>query len=80
MKARVVEVMESWPLQLILDSNGERLFVDLDADVRVERAGADVGPRALFPGQQVEFADAPAAGLQSASRAYPPLTRVTILG
>ncbi len=80
MKARIVEVMESWPLQLILDSDGEQLFVDLDADVRVERAGVEVGPGTLSPGHQVELADAPSLDRHASSRALPPVTRLKILG
>ncbi|MEM0987469.1 MAG: hypothetical protein AAGK00_01215 [Pseudomonadota bacterium] len=52
---RIMEVMESWPVQLrVLDGVKERI-VDLDDMALVKRDGIDVGSGALAPGLSVRL-------------------------
>ena len=47
--------MESWPLQLALETATGREQVTLAGDVRIQQAGASVDPGALHPGQRVRI-------------------------
>lgn len=53
MEATVINVMESWPLQLAVQTTSGREQVALAEDVRIRRAGSPVDPSALRPGQRV---------------------------
>ncbi|MCS6779172.1 MAG: hypothetical protein NZ555_05680 [Geminicoccaceae bacterium] len=66
-------VMESWPLQLRLRTDHERLEVVLDENAIVERASRRVEPGTLRPGQRVRIELASTIGAGRTAR------RVTIL-
>lgn len=53
MEATIVEVMESWPLQLILEADGRYLHVQLSEDARILEGGRQIGVGALLPGRRV---------------------------
>lgn len=53
MEATIVHIMESWPLQLALQTPAGREHVVLAENVRIQRAGVLVDPGALQPGQRV---------------------------
>ena len=53
MDAIVLGVMESWPLQLSLATEGGTEQVALDEGTLVTRAGRKLDPGALRPGQRV---------------------------
>lgn len=56
MEATVIYVMESWPLQLALQTPSRRREdMVLAEDARVWRRGVLVGPGALRPGQRVQL-------------------------
>lgn len=50
---RIVEIMESWPLELVVDSDGRSIFVGLQEETVVLSGEALVGPGSLAPGQNV---------------------------
>ncbi|KXK01674.1 hypothetical protein FBQ96_14390 [Nitrospirales bacterium NOB] len=53
METTIIHIMESWPLQLVLQSDSVREDVVLDENVRIYRAGVLVDPGVLRPGQRV---------------------------
>jgi len=53
MEATIVNIMESWPLQLALQTPTGLEHVTLAEDARIQHAGASVDPGALHPGQRV---------------------------
>ena len=53
LRCTIVEVMETWPLQLQCEGPGGRLHVGLLDATAVERAGSPAGPGSLRPGMQV---------------------------
>ena len=53
MEATIVEIMESWPLQLIIDVEGQRLHVQLSENVEVLESGRQVGVGALSPDRRI---------------------------
>lgn len=55
MEATIVHIMESWPLQLALQTPAGREQVMLADNARIQRAGAPVDPGALQPGQRVRL-------------------------
>lgn len=55
MQFTIVAIMESWPLQLELQSPSGREAVALAADVIVQRRGATLDPGQLRPGQQIRI-------------------------
>ena len=54
--------MESWPLQLALQTPTGLEHVALAADARIQHAGASVDPSALSPGQRVKVLKRTARG------------------
>lgn len=66
-------VMESWPLQLRLRTDHDRVEVALDEGTIVERAGRTVDPGTLRPGQRVRIELDPSISAGRTAR------RVTIL-
>jgi hypothetical protein len=52
-EGRITEVMESWPLQLIVAVGSQRNMVTLTDATEVKRNGVVVGPGALRPGQLI---------------------------
>ena len=52
-KGRIVEVMESFPLQLIVDVEGVQYYVGLLEDTTVTEAGRPVDTSRLRPGLDV---------------------------
>jgi hypothetical protein len=52
-EATIVQIMESWPLQLVLQTPAGREQVVLAENIRIERAGVLVDPGVLQPGQRV---------------------------
>lgn len=55
MEATVINIMESWPLQLALQTPAGREQVALAENVLIQRAGIPVDPSALRPGQTVRL-------------------------
>jgi len=53
MEPTIVHIMESWPLQLVLQNQAVKEQVVLDENVRIYRAGVLVDPGVLRPGQHV---------------------------
>jgi hypothetical protein len=53
MEVTVIHIMESWPLQLAVQTPSGREQVALTEDVRIQRAGTPVDASALRPGQRV---------------------------
>ena len=53
MEATIAQIMESWPLQLMLQTPAERIHVVLAENVRIRRAGVLVDPGVLQPGQRI---------------------------
>lgn len=53
-ETRIVHIMESWPLQLVLQSDTGREQVMLAENASIRRAGLSVEPGALQPGQRVQ--------------------------
>ena len=53
MESTIVHIMESWPLQLALQTPAGREQVMLAENVRIQRAGVLVDPGELQPGQRV---------------------------
>lgn len=53
MQGTIVEVMESWPLQLIVEVDTVRHHVGLLSETTVTRAGQAVDPGELSPEMQV---------------------------
>lgn len=51
----IVEVMESFPLQLRVSDGAQEHMVDLDDAVQVQRGGEVLTPGALAPGQRVSL-------------------------
>jgi hypothetical protein len=51
----IVRIMESWPLQLVLQTPAEREHVVLAENIRIRRAGVLVDPGVLQPGQHVRM-------------------------
>jgi hypothetical protein len=54
MKATIIDIMESWPLQLKLQTPTGQEQVMLDENVRIYHAGLLVDPNKLRPGQHVQ--------------------------
>ncbi len=55
METSIIHIMESWPLQLALQTPAGREQVALADNARIQRAGALVDPGALQPGQRVRI-------------------------
>jgi hypothetical protein len=55
MEATIIDVMETWPLQLRLMTSNGNLKVRLSEDVNVKRGGTPVDPGTLRPGQHVRI-------------------------
>lgn len=55
MEATIIHIMESWPLQLALQTPDGREQVSLAENVVIQRAGKVVDPSALHPGQPVRL-------------------------
>lgn len=53
MDATIVHIMESWPLQLVLQTASGREHVALAEDAYIQHAGKRVDPGALQPGQRI---------------------------
>lgn len=53
MEASIVHIMESWPLQLVLQTATGREHAALAEDARIHHVGRRVDPGALQPGQRV---------------------------
>ncbi len=53
MEATIIDIMESWPLQLVLQSQNVKEHVVLDENVRIYRAGILIDPGMLRPGQRI---------------------------
>jgi hypothetical protein len=53
-RGSIAHVLETWPLQLVVDSAGRRYDVRLSEDTRVTRSGAAADPGHLRPGMEVE--------------------------
>lgn len=53
METTIIHIMESWPLQLVLQNQTVKEDVVLDENVRIYRAGVLVDPGVLRPGQHV---------------------------
>lgn len=53
MDAIIVHIMESWPLQLVLQTSTGRDHVALTEDVYIRQSGRRIDPGALQPGQHV---------------------------
>ena len=51
----IVRVMESWPLQLVVDTSSGRLGVLLTEETRIMERGRSVGPNALLPGEKIRL-------------------------
>ena len=60
----IVRVMESWPLQLVVDTPSGRLGVLLTEETKIMERGRSSGPNALLPGENLSVdigsIDAPA--------------------
>ncbi len=55
MEATIVNIMESWPLQLALQTAAGSEQVALAENVLIQRAGVTVDPSTLRPGQTVRL-------------------------
>lgn len=53
MDATIVYIMESWPLQLVLQTSTGREHVSLAEDAYIQHAGKRVDPGVLHPGQRI---------------------------
>jgi hypothetical protein len=53
METTIVHIMESWPLQLVLQNQAGKEQVVLEENVCIYRAGVLVDPCDLQPGQHV---------------------------
>jgi hypothetical protein len=53
MEATVLHIMESWPLQLVLQTPAGREQIVLAENARIQRNGVPASPGALQPGQRV---------------------------
>jgi hypothetical protein len=62
MEATIINIMESWPLQLALQTTDGREQVALAENVQIQRAGATVDPGELQPGQRVRLLNRTARG------------------
>lgn len=51
----IVEVMESWPLQLIVQTREGRYYVELLSETRITQAGESINQENLSPNLQVEI-------------------------
>jgi len=52
-QGRIVEVMESWPVQLVVQTRDGRYHVELLSQASVERGNQKVDPGQLVPNMQV---------------------------
>ncbi len=48
-------VMESWPIQLVIDTPSGKLNVSLNEETKVVQEGRHVEPSSLFPGGKVRL-------------------------
>jgi len=62
MEATIIHIMESWPLQLALQTPTGREQVSLAENVLIRRAGILVDPSALQPGGRVRLLKRTARG------------------
>jgi hypothetical protein len=51
----IVRVMESWPLQLVVDTPSGRLGVLLTEETKIMQRGRTAGPSALLPGEKIRL-------------------------
>ena len=54
-EGEITAVMESWPLQLTVDTETESYFVSLDPDTDITQGGTAVEASQLSPGQAVKI-------------------------
>jgi hypothetical protein len=54
-EGKIRHVMESWPLQLVVDTPAGRLDVSLSEDTAVIKEGLSIGPNELSPGKSVRL-------------------------
>jgi hypothetical protein len=55
-EGNIVRVMESWPLQLVVDTPSGRLGVLLTEETKIMEGGRSAGSNALLPGEKVRLA------------------------
>ena len=65
----ILEVMESYPLQLIVDVNGVQYYVGLREETTVTEAGQSIHPGRLHPGMDVSIRGERATGSDTAMMA-----------
>ena len=51
----IIEVMESWPLQLIVQTREGRYYVELLSETRITQAGESINQGNLSPNLQVQI-------------------------
>lgn len=54
-EGKILKVMESWPLQLVVDTPSGRLDVLLSEDAKITKAGLLVDTRALTLGTKIRL-------------------------
>lgn len=53
--AIITDIMESWPLQLSLSTDGNHMMIELAADAVIESEGVPLSPGNLSPGDRVKI-------------------------
>jgi hypothetical protein len=56
LEATITGVLETWPLQLVVDANGKRYDLRLTEQATVVRRGRALTVRELRPGLRIRFA------------------------
>ena len=51
----IIEVMESWPLQLIVQTREGRYYVELLSETRITQAGESINQGNLLPDLQIQI-------------------------
>ena len=54
-RGRIVHVLETWPLQLVVESAGRRHDVRLSDTTRITRSGGNADPGQLQPNMEIEI-------------------------
>lgn len=54
-EGKIIEVMESQPIQLLVECSGQRYSVNLLEDTRLQRANHAVDPGTLSPGMKIRI-------------------------
>lgn len=52
-EGKILNVMESWPLQLVVEVHNEKFHVMLQPDTKIVRRGYEANPKLLVPGINV---------------------------